>query len=94
MDITSNPIIIDAADVAAAAVTVWLGKMLITNVEFLEYIATTDFALINQANGKFFAYLQAASDLETVRTGQARHADGITIPLGGITNGRVAIYHN
>jgi hypothetical protein len=94
MDITSNPWIITAADVAAGPLQVWPSKALIANVEFQGYIAPTDSATVNQANGKYFAFLQGAADLETVRTGQARHTDGISIPQGGITNGTVAIYHN
>lgn len=94
MDITSNPWVVTAADVAAAALVVWTGKALITNVEFSGYAAPTDSATVNQSNGKLFAFLPAAQDLESVRTGQARHTDGISIPLGGITNGSVKIYHN
>lgn len=93
MDVTSNPIIVDAADVAAGPVTVWKGKLMVSNVEFSGYVAPADNATVQQANGKAFAFLQGAADLETVRTGQAMHADGIIIPIGGISNGRVSIYH-
>lgn len=94
MDNTSNPWVITAADVAAGPVTVWPFKVLIMNIEFTEYSNTTDTATINQANGKSFAFLQGASDKETVRTGNVLHADGIVIPQAGITaTGKVRIYH-
>lgn len=94
MDITSNPWVIAAADVAAGPVTVCANKCLIDNIEFEQYTNTTDNAQINQANGKDFAYLKGAADLSTVRTGQARHADGIVIPQNGIAvTGKVKIYH-
>jgi hypothetical protein len=95
MDVTSNPWVITAADVAAGPVIVFAYKCLIDNVEFQQYTNTTDSATINQANGKSFAYLKGAADLETVRTGQSRHADGIVIPINGITlTGTVRIYHH
>lgn len=93
MDISSNPWVITAADVAAVGVVVWPYKCLITNVELQQYVAATDFAIVQQANGKDFAALQGADDLELVRTGDVRHADGISIPVGGISNGVVRIYH-
>lgn len=92
MDITSNPLIINAADVAAAAVTVWVGKLHIINIEFTNYTVSTDNATVNQINGKQFAYLSAASDLETVKTNNIGWSDGLVIPLRGITNGTLRIY--
>lgn len=93
MDITSNPWVVTAADVAAAAVTVWKGKALITNIIFMQYLTEADTATINQTNGKLFAYLTGDSDFDIQRTGDVRHADGIVVPHGGITNGMVLIYH-
>lgn len=94
-DVTSNPWVITAADVAAGPVVVFAYKCLIDNIEFQGYSNTTDTATINQGNGKSFAFLHGAGDLQSVRTGQARHADGITIPQGGITTtGTVRIYHH
>lgn len=93
MDITSNPLIINAADVAAGPVTVWTSKIIILNVEFTGYSVNTDNATLNQFNGKLFTYLSAASDLETVRTGMVGHADGLVVPIHGITNGTLRIYH-
>jgi hypothetical protein len=92
MDITTNPWIILASDVSAAPLTVWPYNVHIRNIEFAQYIATTDFALINQINGKEFAFLSADSDLETVKTNNVEWARGIVIPQGGITNGKVLIY--
>lgn len=94
MDISSNPWIITAADVAAGPVTVWTGRAIIANIEFEQYNNVTDNATINQINGKNFAYLKGAADLSTVRTGRIEHTDGIVIPQNGITTtGQVKIYH-
>lgn len=94
MDVTSNPWVITAADVAAGPVTVWQYKCLIYQIEFEQYNNTTDTATIKQFNGKDFAYLHAAQDLQTVRTGMIGHADGIVIPQNGITTtGTLRIYH-
>lgn len=93
MDITSNPWVVTAADVAATAVTVFPYKCLITNVQFMNYLSSADTATLNQKNGKLFAFLTGDSTFGIQRTGDARHADGVVIPLGGITNGEVLIYH-
>jgi len=96
MDITSNPWVVTAADVAAGPVTLWpvSGKCIIFQVEFEQYNNATDSATVKQANGKDFVYLHAAADLQTVRSGMVGHADGITIPQNGITTtGTVRIYH-
>jgi len=97
MDITSNPWVITAADVASGPVTVWPLGQIVTRlqIEFTQYANTTDNATINQANGKSLAYLKAASDLETVRTGiLTGYFNGIVIPQGGITaTGTVRIFH-
>lgn len=94
MDITSNPWVITAADVAAGPIILWTGKAIIYQVEFEQYTNTTDNATILQANGKDFAYLKGAADLQTVRTGMVGHADGIKIPQNGITvTGTLRIYH-
>ena len=93
MDNTSNPITVDAADVAASAVEAWKGRITVLQVELVDYVADTDTALVNQSNGKFLAFLNGASDLETVRTGVIGSMDGITVPLGGITNGKLCFYH-
>ncbi len=92
MDVTSNPLIVTAADVAAGPVTVWPSNLHVRNIEFSQYNSINDFAEINQVGGKFFAYLAAASDLETVKTNNVEWARGLVVPQGGITNGQVAIY--
>lgn len=98
MDISSNPWVITAADVAAGPVTVWaLGQMIKgIEVEFTQYINTTDNAVVNQANGKLLAFLKGAGDLQTVRTGRLPGPfNGIVIPVNGITaTGTVRIYHD
>lgn len=96
MDITSNPWVVTAADVAAGPVTLWplTGKAIIYQVEFEQYSNVTDTATINQANGKSFAFLQGAGDKQTVRTGMVGITDGLVIPITGITaTGTVRIYH-
>lgn len=95
MDITSNPWVITAADVAAGPVVVWPYKCFIANIQFEQYTNTTDNATINDNQGKSFAYLKGASDFETVRTNNLCHANGIAIPQNGITlTGTVRIYHD
>lgn len=94
MDITGNPWIILAADVVAAPVTVWKGAAHILQIEMMQYIADTDTCDINKLNGKDFWDGNGAADLETVRSGGLGWTnDGLTIPIGGITNGIVKIYH-
>lgn len=94
MDITSNPWVITAADVASAPVVVWPYFCFIENIQFEQYTNATDTATIQQANGKDFAFLAAASDKETVKTNRLGPAFGIKIPQAGITaTGTVRIYH-
>lgn len=92
MDITSNPLVINAADVAAGPVTVWTGNVHVRNIIFSQYSSINDFATVNQSNGKFFSYLAAASDLESVKDNNVEWARGLVVPQGGITNGKLAIY--
>lgn len=93
MDNSSNPWVVTAADVAAGPVTVWQYKCLITNIQFMNYLSSSDTATVNQGNGKLFALLTGATDFDIQRTGDVRHADGIVIPHNGITNGELLIYH-
>lgn len=94
MDITSNPWVVTAADVAAAPVVVWAYVCIIENIQFEQYANATDTATIQQANGKDFAFLRGATDFETVKTNKLGIANGIKIPQGGITaTGTVRIYH-
>ena len=94
MDITSNPWVISAADVAAGPVTVWPYVCIIENIEFAQYNNTTDSALINHNNGKSLAFLRGAADLETVKTNKLGVAYGVSIPQNGIAaTGTVRIYH-
>lgn len=94
MDITSNPWVITDVDVAAGPVTVWQYKCFILNIELEQYAGANSVAVVNQFNGKSFAALHGAADLQTVRTGSIGHADGIVVPQGGITApGTLRIYH-
>lgn len=94
MDITSNPWVITAADVAAGPVTVWPYVCIIENIQFEQYTNATDTATINQFNGKSLAFLRGAADFETVKTNRLGIANGIVIPQNGITaTGTVRIYH-
>jgi hypothetical protein len=92
MDITSNPLVVLASDVVSGPVTVWTGNVHVRNIEFVQYSTTTDFATVNQTNGKEFAYLAAASDLESVKTNNVEWSRGLVVPQGGITNGKLLIY--
>jgi hypothetical protein len=71
---------------------VWPYRAHIQQIIFTGYATATDLAVINQNNGKAFAKLTAASDLEDVRTNNVQWASGIVIPQAGITNGTVYIY--
>jgi len=73
---------------------VWKGADRLFQVEFADYIADTDTAIVTRYNTKNFAFLNGASDLETVRTGNTGWTvDGLLVPNNGITNGTVKIYH-
>lgn len=92
MDITSNPLIVTAADCAAAAVVVWTGNLHVKQVLFSKYTNPNDSATIQQTSGRLFAYLSGAADLEDVRSNNIEWARGLTVPKGGITSGQVLIY--
>lgn len=92
-DLTGNPLIIDAADVAAAPLTVWKGAVHVAQIEFSEYAADGDTCIINKLNGKEFWTGNGAADLQPVRSGNLQWSnDGLVIPQLGIKNGRVKIY--
>ena len=94
MDISSNPWVITAADVATVAVIVWpLGTIIKDlQIEFTGYSNVTDQATVLQANGKALAFLQGAADKETVRTGILRgYFNGVQVPVNGITAGSTGI---
>jgi hypothetical protein len=92
MDITTNPLVILAADVASGPVTVWTGNVHVRNIIFSQYTSINDFAQVNQTDGKFFSYLAAAADLESVKDNNVEWARGLVVPHGGITNGQLSIY--
>src|SRR5215831_17247323 len=65
---------------------VWRGAAHIYQVEFQNYAADTDTAILLRYNTKPFANLNGASDLSTVRTGNCGWTgDGLLIPNNGIT---------
>ena len=73
---------------------VWKGDAKVWQVEFANYVADNDTAEVDRYNTVNFAFLNGASDLETVRTGNPGHSvDGLLVPKNGITNGSVKIYH-
>jgi hypothetical protein len=93
MDISTNPLRIDAADVLAAGVTVWTGNVHVLQIEFADYIADADTCAVQNFAGKVFWHGNGAADLETVRSGHIGTAmGGLKIPVGGISNGSVYIY--
>jgi len=92
-DASSNPWTVAAADVAAGPVVLWVGQANIYQVEFQGYAGDADECTINQANGKILWYGNGAADKQTVRSGNIGYTNGVTIPINGITNGFVRIYH-
>jgi hypothetical protein len=93
MDISTNPLRIDSADVIAGPVVVWTGNVHVLQVEFQGYIADADTCVIQNIAGKQFWMGNGAVDLETVRSGHIGWCmGGIKIPQAGISNGSVFIY--
>jgi len=93
MDITGNPLRVDAADVVAGPVTVWSSVLHIYQLEFIKYNGVGDSATVNDINGKLKGYLAAdGGDKATVRSGNIGFSNGIVIPQGGITNGTLLVY--
>jgi hypothetical protein len=92
MDITGNPLVIDAADVAAVAVIVWTGNIHIYDIEFMGYTADADTCVLTRGNGKPLWQENGASDLKTLRSGHIGTVNGVKIAIGGITSGSVKIY--
>lgn len=92
MDITGNPLIILAADVATVPVIVWTGDIHIWEISFSEYVAQGNSCLLQRLNGKELWYGSGAADLETVRSGHVGTVQGIRVPVLGITSGEVRIY--
>ena len=93
MDVTGNPLIVDAADVVAGPVTVWKGAVHVLQVEFQKYTSDADICVLNRLNGKPFWNGNGASDLSTVRSGNVGWTvDGLVVPQGGVTNGSMRIY--
>jgi hypothetical protein len=92
-DFTGNPLVVDAADVAAGPLTVWKGALHVYQVEFQQYTADTDVCVLTRLNGKPFWSGNGASDLSTVRSGNVGWSvDGLVVPQNGITNGSMRIY--
>ena len=114
MDVTGNPWIVTAADVAGLAaisglgnspgdiiniggifyLVVWKGAAHIVQIVFEQYTSDADTAQVFRYNGRQFASLNGAVDLESVRvSNMAWTNDGIIVPSGGITTGQISIYH-
>lgn len=92
-DVSTNPITISAADVAAGAVILWTGNVEVLQVEMEQYTADTDTVILQLLNGKPFWNGNGAADLQTVRSGRLGWAmGGLKVPQGGITNGNMRIY--
>lgn len=95
MDITGNPLLINAADVASVGVIVWTGNLHIWEISFSNYAAATDSCSILNLNGKviWFGHAPLTGDAETVRSGHLGTINGgIKIGVGGITSGTVRIF--
>lgn len=94
MDITGNPWIVLAADVAGGPLTIWKGVAHIVQIVFSKYNGGGDSVTINRLNGTVFAVLTGKADLDPVNVTNLQFTpDGLVIPIGGITSGQVFIYH-
>lgn len=92
-DLTGNPLVVTAADVAAAALTVWKGAAHVYQVEFAKYNGDADVCILTKLNGKPFWDGNGASDSSTVRSGNVGWTnDGLVVPAVGITSGEMRIY--
>jgi hypothetical protein len=93
VDITGNPLIILAADVATVAVIVWTGDIHIWEISFGGYTAQASSCLIENLNGKQIWYTSGEADIATIRSGHVGTVNGgIKIPAVGITSGTVRIF--
>ena len=95
MDITSNPLVVTAVDVAAGPVVVWIGCVHILELSFSEYAAATDSATLLDNNNKvvWFGHAPITGDLETLRSGHLGNSNnGLKVAQGGITSGKLRIY--
>lgn len=93
MDITGNPLLINAADVAGVAVVVWVGNVHIWEISFGDYLTQAAFCIIENLNGKQIWYTSGEADVATIRSGHVGTINGgIKIPAGGISAGTVRIF--
>jgi len=93
VDITGNPLLVTATDVASVAVVVWTGDIHIWEISFGEYATAAATCSIRNLNGKEIWFGQGASDLETVRSGHVGTVNGgLKVLVAGITNGTVRIF--
>lgn len=93
MDITGNPLVITATDVASVAVIIWTGCVHIWEVAFSEYATQAASCSLRNLNGKEIWFGQGAADLETVRSGHLGTINGgLKVLAVGITNGTMRIY--
>ena len=94
MDLTGNPWIVDAADVASAGVVVWPADAHILQIEFEGYVLN-DVAEVLRGNGKVFWTGHGAADLSPVRSGTLGHTGvrGLKIAHAAIPHGSIRIYH-
>lgn len=93
MDLTQNPLRVDAADVAAVAVVAWVGNIHVLQIEFQGYLADADTCDVLNTAGKNIWHGDGAADKETVRSGHIGTINGLKFGVGSITNGSVKIYY-
>lgn len=91
--LSGNPLVVTAADVAVAGLTVWRGVIHVLNIEFLDYLGDGDICEVTDTAGRVVWNGNGASDQSTVRSGHLGSIVGLVIAAGMITNGKVAIYH-
>ena len=93
MNITGRQWEVLAADVAAGPAVLSTSEVKVLHMEFSNYTGTTtDSALVLDRNARTVWNPTGAGDGEEVRSGNIGWVDGITIPMGGITTGRLLIY--
>ncbi|MGC1581677.1 MAG: hypothetical protein WA766_09345 [Candidatus Acidiferrales bacterium] len=93
MNITGRQWEVLASDVSAGAAVLAEQEVDVLHIEFSNYTSSTaDHALVVDRLARTVWAPTGASDNEEVRSGRIGWCDGLTIPIGAITSGRLLIY--
>lgn len=93
--LASNPWVIAVTQ----DVPLFLGMMPHVQMEYIDYQDPTDYAEIQDRNGRTVALLKGINDLRTVRSGRIGWVQGLMVPKltsDGTTNmrtGRIVLYY-